>query len=239
MRSARSFNPAHILLLVIFLLGPTAAFADEDRDVPRTLSVSGTGAVAAAPDLVAITVGVTTTAGTAGAVLDANNDRARKVFDFLRASGVGPSDMQSTNISVSPQFRPRRNNEPVQPEIIGYTVRNNLHITVRDLARFGTVLDGVVDAGANLVQGIRFDIAERDEMEQAAMAKAVRDAVARAKNIADAAGIELGPVLSISAGGVGPAPRQFLARAAAAEAVPVAAGELTVRAQVSMVFAID
>ena len=225
-------------VLVVSLFGAGAAIADDDSSVPRTLSVSGTGSVAAAPDLVEITVGVTTTAATAGAALAANNTRAGKVFDFLRASGVGPGDMQSTNISVSPQFRPRRGNEPVEPEVIGYTVRNNVHITVRDLAGFGVVLDGIVNAGANMVQGIRFGIAERDDMEQKAMANAVRDAVARARNIADAAGIELGPVLSISAGGVGPAPRQFLARAEASS-VPVAAGELTVRAQVSVVFEID
>jgi uncharacterized protein len=181
---------------------------------------------------------VTSRSTTAGAALAANNARAGKVFDFLRASGVGPGDMQSTNISVSPQFRPRRGNEPLEPEIIGYTVRNNVHITVRDIAGFGVVLDGIVNAGANMVQGIRFGVTERDGMEQNAMAKAVRDAFARAKNIANSAGIELGPVLSISAGGVGPAPRQFLARAESV-GVPVAAGELTVRAQVSVVFAIE
>jgi uncharacterized protein len=226
-------------VLVFSLVGAGAAFADDDDAFVRTLSISGSGTVAATPDLVSITVGVTTTAPTARAALTANNAKTAGVFEFLRASGVGPRDMQSTNISVSPQFRPRRNNEPVQPEIIGYTVRNNVHITVRDLAGFGVVLDGVVEAGANMVQGISFGIAERDALEKKAMANAVRDAVAKARNIADAAGVELGPILTINTGGVGPAPRQqFLARAEASS-VPVAAGELTVRAQVSVVFAID
>ena len=226
-------------VLLLSLLGTGAAFADDDDDsFRRTLSISGTGTVSAAPDLVSITVGVATTAPGAREALTANNAKTEQVFKFLRASGVGPGDMQSTNISVSPQFRPHRGNEPVEPEIIGYTVRNNVHITVRDLAGFGVILDGVVDAGANQVQGISFDIAERDALEKTAMANAVRDAFARARNIADAAGIELGPVLTISAGGVGPAPRQFLARAEASS-VPVAAGELTVRAQVSVVFAIE
>lgn len=224
--------------LALALLGAGPALADEDSSVPRTLSVSGNGTVAATPDLVSITVGVTTTAPTARDALTANNTKTAGVFEFLRASGVGPRDMQSTNISVSPQFRPRRGNEPVQPDIIGYTVRNNVHITVRDLSGFGVVLDGVVEAGANQVQGISFDVAERGDLEMKATANAVRDAVAKARNIADAAGIELGEILTINTGGVGPAPRQFLARAAA-EGVPVAAGELTVRAQVSVVFAID
>ncbi|MBT4907855.1 MAG: SIMPL domain-containing protein [Rhodospirillaceae bacterium] len=225
-------------VLVFSLVGAGVALADDDSSVPRTLSVSGSGTVAATPDLVSITVGVTTTAPAAREALTANNVKTAGVFKFLRASGVGPGDMQSTNISVSPQFRPRRGNEPVQPEIIGYTVRNNVHITVRDLAGFGVVLDGVVEAGANMVQGISFDVAERDGLEKKAMANAVRDAVAKARNIADAARIELGPILTINAGGVGPAPRQFLARAEASS-VPVAAGELTVRAQVSVVFAIE
>lgn len=223
--------------LVLFMLSAAPLAADDDSPA-RTLSISGAGTVAAAPDLAQITVGVTTTAATARDALTANNGRTEGVFEFLRASGIGPGDMQSTDISVSPQFRPRRGNEPVEPEIIGYTVRNNVHITVRDLAGFGAVLDGVVSAGANMVQGIRFDVAERDALEKTAMANAVRDAVARARTIADAAGIELGDVLTINAGGVGPAPRQFLARAEASS-VPVAAGELTVRAQVSVVFAIE
>ncbi len=225
-------------VLLLSMLGAGPAFADDDSSIPRTLSVSGSGTVAATPDLVSITVGVTTTAPTARAALTTNNTKTAGVFDFLRAAGVGARDMQSTNISVSPQFRPRRGNEPVQPEIIGYTVRNNVHITVRDLSGFGVVLDGVVEAGANQVQGISFDVAARDDLEMKATANAVRDAVAKARNIADAAGIELGDILSINTGGVGPAPRQFLARAAA-EGVPVVAGELTVRAQVSVVFAID
>lgn len=225
-------------VLLLSLLGAGPAMADDDSSMPRTLSVSGSGTVAATPDLVSITVGVTTTAPGAREALTANNAKTAGVFEFLRASGVGPADMQSTNISVSPQFRPRRNNEPVQPEIIGYTVRNNVHITVRDLSGFGVVLDGVVEAGANQVQGISFDVAERDDLEMKATANAVRDALAKARNIANAAGIELGDILTINTGGVGPAPRQFLARAAA-EGVPVAAGELTVRAQVSVVFEID
>jgi uncharacterized protein YggE len=225
-------------VLVLSMFGVGAAFAGEDSSLQRTLSICGTGTVAAAPDLVSITVGVTMTAPGAREALTANNVKTEQVSKFLRTSGVGPGDMQSTNISVSPQFRPRRGNDPVQPEIIGYTVRNNLHITVRDLAEFGVVLDGVVDAGANMVQGISFDVAERNALEKTAMANAVRDAFVRARNIADAAGIELGPVLTISAGGVEPAPRQFLARSEAA-GVPVAAGELTVRAQVLVVFAIE
>lgn len=236
MISVLASRAALVLALTFLVFGP--AHADSDRPNLRTISVSGVGSVAAAPDLASITVGVTTTAETAGAALDANNARAAKVFAFLRASGVAPADMQSTNISVSPQFRPRRGNEPVAPEIIGYKVPNNVQITVRDLERFGAVLDGIVDAGANQVQGIRFDIAERGEMEKKATAAAVRDAAARAETIAEAADIRVGPVISINAGGVGPAPRPFLARAAVAEAVPVATGELTVRAQVSVICAI-
>lgn len=227
-----------VLFPLLLLLMVAAGAARADDAPPRTLSVSGSGTATATPDLAQITIGVTTAAATAREALTANNARTQQVVEFLRESGIGEGDMQSTNISVSPELRPRRNNEPVEPEITGYTVRNNVLITVRDLAGFGVVLDGVVGAGANMVQGIRFDVAERNALERNAMASAVRDAVARARNIADAAGIELGPILSINAGGEGPVPRPFLARAEASS-VPVAAGELTVRARVSVVFAIE
>lgn len=224
-------------VVMLFLVGLGTAVADDD-DQPRTLNVSGTGAVSVAPDTAEITVGVATTAPRARDALAANNEKTRKVFAFLRESGLGPADMQSTNISVSPQFRSRRGNEPVEPEILGYTVRNNVRATVRDLDRFGAVLDGVVSSGANTLHGIRFDISERKALELKAMAMAVDDALDRARNIAQAAGVELGPILQINQAGTAPAPRQFLARAEASS-VPVAPGELTVGARVSIVFAIE
>lgn len=229
----------HLISTFVMLLfvGVGSAIADDDVQ-RRTIAVSGSGAVSAAPDEAEITVGVATTSASARDALSANNAKTEKVFEFLRATGLRSADMQSTDISVSPQFRSRRGNEPVEPEILGYTVRNNVRITVRDLDKFGEVLDGVVSSGVNILHGIRFDVSERKALELKASANAVDDAFARARNIAKAAGIELGAVLQINEGGAAPVPRQFLARAEASS-VPVAPGELMIGARVSVVFAIE
>lgn len=225
-----------VLAMAVFLMAPGLAQADDDP--VRTLSVNGQGAVQAAPDMAEITVGVVTQAPTARAALSENNEKAAQVMAFLKESGVADRDMQSTNLSVSPQYEPRRNNTPYNPEVIGYVVNNNLRIAVRDLNAFGKILDGVVTAGANNVNGIRFDVSNREELERNASAKAVKDAMARAKNIAEAAGVKLKkPITITEAGGYRP-PQPFLARAEAAS-VPIAAGELSIGASVSVVFEID
>lgn len=227
-----------LLAIVTLLVGLGAAQAHDVNTPPRTLSVTGSGSVQAAPDMVTITIGVTTVAPTARAALDANNAQSSKVFAFLQSAGVESRDMQSTNLSVQPQYRNYRPNEARQPEIIGYMVNNNLRVAVRKLGSFGQVLDGVVTAGANNVNGIRFDISEREALTRQATANAVRDAIGQAENIAKAAGIKLGPIQTINLSGGFRPPQPYLARAESA-AVPVAAGELSIGASVSVVFAIE
>ena len=118
-------------------------------------------------------------------------------------------------------------------------MNNSVRVAVRKLSAFGEVLDGVVTAGANNINGIRFDVSERKALTRSAAANAIKDGISQAKNIANAAGLKLGPILSISQSGGFRPPQQFMARSMAAEAVPIAAGELTIGASASMVFAIE
>lgn len=228
--------PLFIALTAILL---SAGVASADDSPPRTISVTGSGSVQAAPDMANITIGVSTVAPTARAALDANNAQTTKMFAFLKSAGVADKDMQSTNLSFSPQYRNYRPNENRQPEIIGYMVNNSVRVAVRKLASFGEVLDGVVTAGANNINGIGFDVSQRQTLTRTAAANAVKDGIAQAKNIALAAGLKLGPILSISQSGGFRPPQKFLARSMAAEAVPIAAGELTIGTSASMVFAIE
>jgi uncharacterized protein YggE len=227
-----------LLAFAVLLTNAIPAMADANDRAPRTLSVTGAGAVQAVPDMADITIGVTVVAPTARAALDANNAQTTKVFAFLQSAGVAARDMQSTNLSVSPQYRSRRPNDSGHPEIIGYMVNNNLRVAVRKLEAFGSILDGVVTAGANNINGIRFDVSERTSLARKAMANAVKDAIAQATNIANAAGVKLGPILSISQSGGRRPPQAFLARSASKD-VPIAAGELSIGASASIVFEID
>ena len=93
----------------------SAGVAHADDSPPRTISVTGSGSVQAAPDMANITIGVSTVAPAARAALDANNAQTTKMFAFLKSAGVADKDMQSTNLSVSPQYRNYRPNENRQP----------------------------------------------------------------------------------------------------------------------------
>ena len=226
------------LLLAVAAILMSAGMVSADDDLPRTLSVTGSGVVQAAPDMAEITVGVSTIAPTAREALDTNNDQTMKVFTFLRSAGVEDKDMQSTNLSVSPRYRNYRPNENGPPEIIGYMVNNSVRVAVRDLASFGSVIDGVVTAGGNNINGIQFDVSERLTLTREASANAVRDAIEQAENIAAAAGVKLGRILSISQSGSSRPPQAMLARSMAADSVPIAAGELSIGASAAIVFAI-
>ena len=195
------------LLLAATAMLMSAGLASADDEPPRTLSVTGSGVVQAAPDMAEITVGVSTMAPTAREALDTNNDQTVKVFAFLRSAGVADKDMQSTNLSVSPRYRNYRPNENGPPEVIGYIVNNSVRVAVRDLASFGSVIDGVVTAGGNNINGIQFDVSERKALTRKASANAVQDAIEQAENIAAAAGVKLGRILSISQSGSSPATR--------------------------------
>lgn len=228
-----------LLAVATILFGMGTAHAQDVTTPSRTISVTGAGSVQAAPDMADITIGVTTIAPTAREALSANNEKTSKVFTFLESAGVAAKDMQSTNLSVQPQYRTYRPNEARQErEIIGYMVNNSLRVAVRKLDSFGQILDGVVTAGANNVNGIRFDVSNREALTRTATTNAIKDAIAEATNIAQAAGVKLGPIQTISLSGGYRPPQPYLARAESS-AVPVAAGEMSIGSSASVVFAIE
>jgi hypothetical protein len=225
--------------LIAFAVAP--AEAERGERGPRTLTVSGLGTIASEPDEAHVSMGVQSTGKTAQEALDANTERMNAVFAALKASGIADKDMQTSNFSVSPRYKSYPRGESGPPVITGYIVSNQLTVRVRDLGRLGSVLDKVTKDGANQLGGIRFAISNSDELLDEARRRAVADALRRAKLMAEAAGVTLGPVLSISElGSPGPRPA-MMARSEAAydSAVPVAAGEQILSANVHMEFAIE
>jgi uncharacterized protein YggE len=199
--------------------------------------MSGHGEAKAPPDLVTINAGVTTTAPTAAAALAANTAKMKQVFAALEKMGVPQKNIQTANFSVSPQYANGQGNEA--PRLTGYQVNNQLRLRLDDVSGLGKALDALVTAGANHMNGIDFAIREPAPLLARARADAVADARLRAETYARAAGVTLGPILSISeGGGEGPRPMYRMAMMAAPSPVPVAAGEETVSADVSVVWEI-
>jgi uncharacterized protein len=219
-----------------------AAAASSDAAAPGTLSVSGQGEVRAAPDQAVLSTGVATTAPTAAAALSANAAKMNAVFATLKRLGVPDKSIQTSNFTVSPQYPPYNANESGVQKIVGYQVSNQVSVTLDDPKKLGPTLDALVAAGSNQINSVGFVIRDTAELLTKARAAAVADAIARAHTYAAAAGVTLGPILSIQEGSSeGPRPMYDVVVTAqrAGAPTPTAPGEQSVSATVTVVFAIS
>lgn len=223
------------IVLGLWLIAVQSTMADTNR----VISVNGTATLEAAPDMATITLGVTQEAPEANVALAATSQAVADVIVRLQSAGVAERDMQTRGLSLQPVWSNRRNSDNDPPQITGFVARNALVVRVRDLAALGMILDRSVQDGANSFDGLQFGLQDPEPLQAEARKAAVRDAMARAAQLAEAAGITLGPVQSISESGGTPRPMQMeMASARMSADVPIAAGEVGIGAQVSMVFLI-
>ena len=210
------------------------------QTTPRTLTANGSGQVFLTPDIAYINIGVRTDGKVASEAVASNNETADKVVQALRGNGIDAKDIRTSNFSIYPQ---QQYNEQGQPGEITYVVENSLYVTVRKLDEIGDVLDSAVEAGANSIYGITFDVSNKAQLLGDAREAAVANAQQVAQELAQAAGVTLGEVQSLTSYSGGyPAPMYsgmggVVAREAAAS-VPVSAGELSFTVEVTMVFEI-
>jgi uncharacterized protein len=203
---------------------------------PPTITVTGEGTVASAPDLATISLGVTTQAPTAAGAMAANTTALTTVLERLKAAGVEPRDMQTSNLTLNPNWVSA--DSTGTPKIEGYVASNILTVQVRALDSLGAVLDGSITDGANTLNGVTFGLAEPRPALDEARKKAVADAVARATLLAEAAGAKLGHILSITEASGFAQPVPMFRLDAAEASVPTAGGEVGLTASVTMVFEI-
>jgi hypothetical protein len=234
----RPFRHAFAAAVIVLAL-PAAAAAEQPA---RQLTMTGLGEVRDVPDMATISTGVVTEAETAARALAANTRAMAEAVASLKALGIEARDLQTSNFTVSPRyFHDPKSNRP--PRITGYTVSNMLTVVVRDLDRLGAILDRVVRDGANQIGGPTFGFAETARLVDVARARAAADATRKARLYAEALGVELGPILSISEdGGFVPRPEPMRARmamdSAAGAPPPIEGGELTLSARVNVVWEI-
>lgn len=228
--SLKLIFPALALLASALSFETPAALADEPDK--RTLSLSATGEVMTTPDKVDITTGVTSEGQTARAALDKNTEAMTKVVDGLKAAGIAPKNIQTTNFSVSPIYEKKSQGQAAF--ITGYRVTNQVHITVHDTKKLGEILDTVVSLGANRISSINFGVTEPEALKDEARKQAMQNAIANAKLYAAAAGVELGPVQNITEESDVVMPRFVEAAAPMGRAmdVPIEAGTTTIQARI-------
>lgn len=221
-----------------WLMGTGAAFAEENA---RRITVTGDAVARAAPDMAVLTLGVRNQGATAAEALAATNAGASAVLSRLSETGIAARDMQTGGLTLTP-VRAYDNDRNAPPRVIGFEASNTVTIRARDLTALGGILDAVVTDGANEFRGLRFALQDPAPLLATARKRAVADAMARAALYAEAAGLRLGPVMAIREPSAQPAPMPMIrAEMAMADGggVPIAQGELELRAEVVMEFKIS
>ena len=223
-----------LVSLIAFLLALAAAAPAlalearvNDEANTRWIEVTGEGAVAAAPDFARITLGVTTTAPNAGDAVAANAKAASALVSTIKAEGVAPADIQTSNLSISPLFSQPPRGGSGAPAIEGYSVNNNVTVTVRDIPHLGALLDKAVSAGANSVYGVAFGHSDPSALLDKARPLAVADARRKAEIYARADGAKIGRLITLTEGTESRPPIGFARAYASSAAVPtpIEAGE--------------
>lgn len=227
------------LAAVLALSLPAAAYADDEAAMFRatTINLSATGEVKAAPDEASISLGVRTEAHSAAQAISDNRSRMNNVLASLASQGVEKRDIQTSSINLSAQYAYEQN---VPPRLTGYQAENTVTITVRDLARLGSVVDAVTAGGANQIGGISFRIADPSSQQDEARRRAVRKLRASADVLAQAAGLRVARLVNLSEGEAAPILPMMRTMAAAAPKfagpTPVEPGETSVSVTVSGIY---
>jgi hypothetical protein len=199
--------------------------ADVSND--RWVEVTGEGSVSAAPDFARVTLGVTSTGKNAGEGMAANAKAANALVSLIKSEGVAPADIQTSEMSISPMFSQVSPGQQTAPTITGYSVSNNVAVTLRDIPRLGALLDKAVTAGANSVYGVGFGHNDPSALLDKARPLAVADARRKAEIYANAGGARIGRLMVLTEE-PGRQPPVAFSRAYAASApapTPIEAGE--------------
>lgn len=201
------------------------------------LSVSAQAESRRVPDVATMSTGVVTQAADANTAMRQNAEQMAKVVAAIKAAGVAERDIQTSGINLNPQYRYTENQPPA---ITGYQASNTVNIKVRDIGKLGKVLDSLVAQGANQVNGPSFEVDKPDEAYDEARLAALKKAEARAKTYADAMGLRVRRIVSISegAGFQPPMPmmRMQAMDAAMSKETSVSPGETTLSANLDVVF---
>jgi uncharacterized protein len=225
---------ATLLLATLLLAGcsspPTPAPPPGN---PPGLTARGIGTVNSTPDRLTVVLGVQNRGRAAQETLDANSRLATATIDALRAAGVADADLRTSQLSVSPT------QDPTTGRVTGYEVSNLLTATLRDIGRAGSVIDaaGAAAGDAVRVQQLEFSVADDSAPRAQARADAVRKAQEQARQLAEAAGVTLGTVRSITETRPDPGnPYERDARSAAQAAVPILPGTQELQVAVEIVY---
>lgn len=223
---------AVLIILAVFLLVSINKVWNTAATT-NTVSFSGEGRVVAKPDIAKINLSIVTDALTSKIAQDENSKKSKALTDYLKKQDIDDKDIKTTGYNIYPQYKyPQYGG---QPTITGYQVNQSMEVKIRDLDKVSNILDGVVSAGANQVNGLSFEIDNPDALKAEARAKAIADAKKKANELKSQVGISLGKIVNFSENTGGyPVPMYYDAKVggmgggAGGPSVPTGENEITV-----------
>lgn len=214
------------------LLLPAMAAADEQH----VITMSGHGETQGQPDTAMLSAGVSVDAPTAAAAFATADESMHRILAVLQKQGVPDRDIQTRDFSIHPQYSTGNGQAP---RVTAYQVGEQVAVRVENIAKAGPVLDALVGAGANQINGVIFSIHDPAALSAAARAAAVADARTKAETFAKAAGVSLGAILSVrESDNGGPRPMVFASQLVRADSAAISPGEETVSADVTITWEI-
>lgn len=222
-----------VLALVLSACGPALSAQ------PRTLDVSGTGTVYLTPDIAYLYIGVHTEEPAIATAVSNNNTQTTALVDALKNAGVAEVDIQTSNFSVYKSYDKLTDQQTGTP----YAVDNTVYVTVRDLTTLGSLLNTAVEAGANNINSITFDVADKTAAMTQARQKAMANASSLASELAQTAGVQLAEIQNVSYSDYSPNPYSYgMGGGGGAEAanasVPIQPGLTQITVTVSVTYSI-
>lgn len=237
-----------MVVLLALVVGPSLSWGHDTRSAdPSILTVSASGTVTALPDLALISFGVETQGKSLTDVHRKNSATMQRVIDRLRALKIDKDRIQTTSFTVTPQYRqvsrPNPDSSVMTPEIIGYSVSNQLSVEVHELEKVAVIIDESLAAGANHFHGLQWVLRDEQPKRLSALQTAAGKAREKAAALSQALKVKLVRVLNVSEGGHVVSPAPYLGRAmasmeSAVADVPVSSGELKVEATVTLTYEI-
>ncbi len=159
------------------------------------LTISTNAEKKVAPDIASISAGIVTISPVAKDALRDNSKKMQKVIDALIKAGVKNKDIQTSSMNINPNYVHRKN---LGPKVTGYTINNTVSVRLRDMEKIGDTIDALVSQGVNDLSGPHFSVEKPDELIDQARTEALKKAQKRAKLYADAAGLKVKKIISLS-----------------------------------------
>jgi len=230
------FKRASWLLLVIGLLTlmvfPSAAQDTGNTGTMNTITVTGTGKAAAAPDMATLEIGVEFPNTDIAAAYGDVNTSIERIIEAIVALGVAREDIRTTGVNIYSEGVPTPEGQMENR----FRVGNRVNVTVRDLSLIESVIDTAVSNGANMIFGLQFGISDPSAIESEARTMALDDARERAGQIASNIGVELGDIVTVVETSAGGFPVFDGGFGGAPMSAAIEPGQLTVNLQVQVTF---